>query len=210
MAKRSLLAWAVIAAGTSGCPDRDATSGPPSSGTAAALGAPGDACPSEWLRAPAVAASIAVPDGGGAPAIHVAASGTQNYACARAAGDGGAGFAWIPVGPEATLSDCRGAVVGSHFGSDAGASAPEWQLRDGSYVVGRKLAASTPPEAAGAVPWLLLGADGRGGSGPLANARFVQRVATRGGVAPSGGCDAGTLGAVQKVPYQADYYFYGP
>lgn len=173
---------------------------------AAPAAPPADPCPTAWLDTPTVDAPIAVPPGNPRVVLHAAATGTQNYTCSPGA-DGGAP-AWSFIGPEATLSDCKGATLGKHFATDAGA--PEWQLADGTYVVAHKVAAS--PKT-GAVPWLLLAADGHGASGPLTTARFVQRVNTTGGVAPDAPCDASSLGAgrtVKKIPYTADYYFYAP
>jgi Protein of unknown function (DUF3455) len=37
---------------------------------------------------------------------------------------------------------------------------------------------------------------------------YIQRVATKGGVAPSTACAAGNLDAKEVVNYQADYIFY--
>jgi hypothetical protein len=141
--------------------------------------------------------------------LHAAAAGSQNYVCAAARVDGGAGggYAWSFAGPEAVLSDCHAAAIGHHFASDAGASEPEWQTLDGAEVVGHKIAA-LPVD--GGVPWLLLGVDGRSGSAPFTAAKYVQRVTTSGGLAPAAPCDAAHLGALAKVPYTADYFFYGP
>lgn len=80
-------------------------------------------------------------------------------------------------------------------------------MLDGAYVVARKVASSTPQSDA--VPWLLLAVDSRSQTGPLAATLYVQRVRTSGGLAPNATCDASNLGAVEKVPYTADYYFYG-
>ena len=41
----------------------------------------------------------------------------------------------------------------------------------------------------------------------MAQVVWVQRVRTRGGLAPSGGCDPAHLGAVARVPYAATYCF---
>jgi hypothetical protein len=98
--------------------------------------------------------------------------------------------------------------MGQHFASDAGATAPEWQGTNGDFVIGHKVVAYAPDKTA--VPWLLLAADKSGGTGPLASTKYVQRVSTTGGVAPSAPCDANTAGITQKVPYSADYYFFGP
>jgi hypothetical protein len=160
-----------------------------------------------WLRAPAVDASLAVPKEAHRVVAHAAASGTQNYSCAAA--KEGTGYAWTLTGPEAALSGSGGSPMGKHFASPAGAAAPEWQTPDGTYIVAHKLAAFTPSGTTGAVPWLLLQVDGKGGAGSLAGAQYVQRVNTHGGVAPAAGCDQAHAGATQKVPYNADYFFFG-
>jgi hypothetical protein len=166
---------------------------------------PSGACPVGWLDPPSVDPSIAVPTGGGHVVLHARANGTQNYACSASNTDGGATYAWTLKGPEAVLSDCRSTAIGHHFASEAGP--PEWQLADGTFVVAHKTAALA---AADAAPWLLLTVDRQGGSGPLAGARYVQRVGTRGGAAPGTPCDASQAGALQKVPYEAHYYFFAP
>lgn len=165
-----------------------------------------DLCPASWLDAPAVDPSIAVPAASGRVLVHAAASGTQNYVCARTAGDAGGAPGWSFSGPEADLSDCHAARIGRHFAGEGGA--PNWQMLDGANVAGHKVAASTP--RGDGAPWLLLLADSRSPTGPLAATRYVQRVRTSGGLAPTAPCDASHLGAVEKVPYTAEYYFYGP
>lgn len=160
-------------------------------------------CPSGWLVAPTVPASIEVPADAGGVLLHAAGAGTQNYTC-TAGGDGG--VSWVFVGPQADLSDCNGNVIGHHFASDGGAGFPEWlTTSDGSYVIGQKVTAYTPDGGSGSVPWLLLRAVANGGSGPLGQVAYVQRLDTDGGVAPGGGCDAGDM---TQVPYTADYWFY--
>jgi hypothetical protein len=175
-------------------------------------GGGGDAdaqCPSAWLVAPAVDPSIALPaDAGASLRLHASATGTQDYQCQLIVADGG--FAWTFLGPEAQLHGCDDAGVASHFASDGGAARPEWQSNDGSYVIAAKVAAYTPDGGASSVPWLLLQAVSHGGSGPVADATYVHRLDTSGGVAPSAACDVGAVGTTQKVPYTADYYFYGP
>lgn len=162
----------------------------------------------EWLRAPAVDASLSVPKDGNRVLAHALANGTQNYACKPAPGDAGSSYAWTLTGPEATLSGAGGTAMGKHFPSPAGAAAPQWQTPDGTYVVGRKVAAFTPSPADG-VPWLLLRVESHGGAGTLGQAQYIQRVNTHGGVAPAAGCDASHAGATEKVPYSADYFFFG-
>ena len=87
---------------------------------------------------------------------------------------------------------------------------PEWQLLDGAYAVGRKVAAYTPDGGGASIPWLLLAVTSTGGNGAFSRTTYVQRLDTAGGNAPSTGCDQGATGTTQKVPYSADYYFYGP
>jgi hypothetical protein len=148
-----------------------------------------------------------VPPGAPLRAIaHASATGTQNYVCGRPVGDRATALAWSLSGPEATLADCNGNAFAHHFAGEGGA--PKWEASDGSFVVGKKVAAASAKEP-GAVPWLLLEVTARGGSGALTGVTYVQRTATSGGIMPSGGCDEGHAGAVAKVPYSADYWFLG-
>jgi peptidyl-prolyl cis-trans isomerase NIMA-interacting 1 len=174
-----------------------------SAGSPALAASPGADCPSAWLEAPAVDRSIAVPDGNRV-VLHASAKGTQDYICA--ASDGGPTYGWSLRGPDAALSDCRSSPIGRHFASEAGP--PEWQLSDGTYVVAHKTAQFVAN--AGSAPWLLLDVDRHGGEGRLGEARYVQRVSTVGGGHPDGECDARHAGTVQKVAYEAQYFFYAP
>lgn len=170
-----------------------------------ASGAP--TCPASWAAPPVVDPALTPPGNPLRVVAHAAATGTQNYQCASSSGDGGASFAWTLTGPEATLADCKGAALGRHFASEAGAAAPKWEAQDGSFVIGKKVAAS-PSKDAGAVPWLLVQTTSSGGTGVLSGVTYIQRTTTAGGVAP-GGCDAAHAGTVTKVPYTADYWFLG-
>ena len=57
------------------------------------------------------------------------------------------------------------------------------------------------------IPWLRLKAVSTQGDGVLAGVDFIQRLETRGGVAPTGACDPATDATV-AVPYRARYVFY--
>jgi hypothetical protein len=46
------------------------------------------------------------------------------------------------------------------------------------------------------------------GNGAMTGITYIQRVNTKGGVAPSEACNAGMAGTKKMVPYQADYVFY--
>jgi hypothetical protein len=148
------------------------------------------------------------------------ATGVQIYECrakagaapGTAAGTGAAGAAgatgateWAFVGPEATLADAQGAIVGKHF------AGPTWEAGDGSKVVGTVKARVDPP-GAGAIPWLLLETRNVGkGTGLFARVTSVQRVATVGGLPPAAsGCTSTTIGQKARVDYKAEYAMYAP
>lgn len=145
---------------------------------------------------PKVPAPLSVPAGAKLIArFH--ATGAQVYACTNTGGQ----FSWVLAKPDATLADASGAIAGTH------GAGPTWTSKDGSSVVGKKLAQSAAPEA-GAVPWLLLGATSIRGTGQFTGVTFVQRVATKGGIAPAAGCDAAHVATEVRANYSADYYFY--
>ena len=143
---------------------------------------------------PLPSAALAVP-AGNELAFRYDAVGVQIYTCAATA----TGFAWTFVAPEATLYKKR-KIAGTHY------AGPTWRSKDGSTVVGAKIAAATPD--ATAIPWLLLGATATTGDGKMSGVTFIQRLETTGGLAPATGCDATTVGAGARVPYTATYYFY--
>jgi len=154
----------------------------------------------------ALAADIAEPPGisaqirpeGEKPAFVLKAAGVQIYNC-KASPDGYE-HKWSFVAPDATLSE-NGYVVGRH------GAGPTWEFTaDGSAVKGS--AKARQDGGAGNIAWLWLPATSVGKAGRFANVSSVLRVATQGGVEPSGGCDAGHAGQDVKVPYTADYYFY--
>jgi hypothetical protein len=176
-------------------------------------------CPAAWTGAPTVDPSIAIPGDAGGVILHAAATGTQDYVCTGMmvdagddggdGGDGGTTYAWVFSGPEADLKDCNATKIGTHFASDGGATRPEWMELGGDYVIGKRHAGFTPDGGAPAIPWLLLDTVSTGGTGTLTRTTEVQRINTTGGLAPSTTCDSTTVGTTQKVPYTADYYFYG-
>ncbi|MEV6606692.1 DUF3455 domain-containing protein [Kutzneria sp. NPDC051319] len=116
--------------------------------------------------------------------------GVQIYQCAKAA--------WTLLEPAATISD-HGKPVALHF------KGPIWV----STVDGSEVGATAVPGAsvkhADAVPELLLKASENHGKGQFADVTYVQRLATKGGLAPAGKC---TDGAQASVPYSATYTFW--
>ena len=157
------------------------------------------------------------------------AVGTQNYVCKPS----GAGVAYVLFTPEATLfGEDGGQVITHNFSPNPferntdpkvvanGTIRATWQFRDSSIVwaklhandpiTGKKGAVTVDEES---IAWLLL--DGVGSqSGPtggdkLKDTTFVQRLNTKGGLAPKTGCSSLTdVGNTAFVPYTADYFFY--
>jgi hypothetical protein len=126
--------------------------------------------------------------------------GEITYEC-RAKADAPGSHAWVFVGPQAELRSRDGARVGRYFGPPA-----TWAANDGSSITGKQLAVA--PGAAGSIPLQLVQADPAQGRGAMSGVTYVQRVDTRGGVAPAIACDAGQIGRKEIVKYQADYIFW--
>ena len=131
--------------------------------------------------------------------VRAVARGAQIYLCKPKASEPSA-FEWSLKAPEAELFDSSGAKIGHHF------AGPTWESHDGSRVVGEVMERSA---VQGAIPWLLLRATSTDGAGVLAGVKYIQRVDTAGGVAPSEGCDPTHAGAEVRVEYSANYDFYG-
>ena len=146
----------------------------------------------------AVPESLRVPDGQ-ALLLRAAARGAQIYTCKVKTAEPPA-FEWALKAPEAELFDQSGARIGRHY------AGPTWESADGSRVVGEVMQRSA---VQGAIPWLLLRAKSNEGAGLFASVKYVQRVDTVGGVAPSAGCDAAHANAEARVDYSANYDFYG-
>ena len=129
------------------------------------------------------------------------ATGVQIYVCQPGTNPP---FAWTFKAPEAVLRDSSGKQIIHHF------AGPTWKHNDGSEVVGKVAATQHAPKP-DAIPWLLLTARSRAGQGVLSRVTSIQRVHTKGGVAPDANtCDKSANGKESRRPYQADYYFYEP
>ena len=134
--------------------------------------------------------------------FELGARGDQIYTCAAKPQDPAA-FVWTFKAPQAELFNARGEVVGSHF------AGPTWQGQDGSGVIGAVVARADAPSK-NAIPWLLLEAKSHAGGGAFSTITHIQRLDTKGGVAPGKGCDATHAGEEVRVPYEATYAFYYP
>jgi hypothetical protein len=144
-------------------------------------------------------AAVQVP-AGNKVALETVGAGDITYECRAKANTTGE-FEWVFVGPDARLMDRSGKQVGKYFGPPA-----TWESMDGSKVTATQVAVA--PAAAGSIPLQLVKANPAMGNGAMNGTTYIQRVATRGGVAPAMPCAAGNVGARQVVKYQADYIFY--
>lgn len=132
-------------------------------------------------------------------AMHTVGIGEITYECRMKAGMAGQ-YEWAFVSPVATLYDLQRRPVGRYYGG------PTWESQDGSRVTGKQVAVA--PATPGSIPLQLVKADPATGMGTMQGTTHIQRLNTRGGVAPALPCDAGNQGARQQVAYQADYVFY--
>jgi hypothetical protein len=136
------------------------------------------------------------PPQGSAPLLEVMGDGVQIYTCE---GKGNL-FEWSFKAPEANLFDEQGRQIGTHF------AGPTWKMADGSAIVGEVIAKADASEK-GAIQWLLLRAKSHEGRGILADAAFIRRTDTKGGAAPTTGCDAGHISEQVRMRYSASYQF---
>lgn len=153
----------------------------------------------EWLIGVVALAGLVRAEGVHAksPAIETFGKGVQIYACKASGGT----YAWALEGPDATLRDASGHVIGKHF------AGPSWQANDGSRVVAEPLNVSPSPNP-GSIPWLVLRARSHVGAGQMADVEYIVRTRTEGGMAPASGCDANHANAEVRVPYAAIYLFF--
>lgn len=140
--------------------------------------------------------AVAPPEGS-KPLLELAADGVQIYGCEAQEN----GFGWSLKAPEANLFDKQGRQVGTHF------AGPIWKLDDGSEVVGEVVARADAAEPR-SIRWLLLRAKSHQGSGVLSTVAYIRRTETKGGVAPSTGCDAAHVLQQHRMRYSAMYQFY--
>ena len=131
--------------------------------------------------------------------LQVHAKGDQIYVCKEDVSQ----YAWTLKAPEAQLFDKDGKPFGKHF------AGPSWEAIDGSRVKG-KAAANVPSPDADSIPWLLVTVVDHSGEGLLSRVTSIQRLNTKGGKAPSSGCDAAHPGQELRVPYSAAYLIFAP
>lgn len=130
------------------------------------------------------------------------AFGVQKYKAQAVAGSNPVTYQWVFVAPQADLYDNTNKKVGTH------SAGPTWQLSAADSVYGQAFnpARTSPGLGATDVDWLLLMPKaGKEPTGFFTNVSYIQRVATKGGKAPT----TAPLGAndVVDVPYTAIYRF---
>jgi len=147
----------------------------------------------------ALPAAVRVP-AGETQKMWTVGAGEITYEC-REKKDAAGQYEWAFVGPVASLKDGSGKVVGKYY------AGPTWESMDGSRVTAKQVAVA--PQPAGNIPLQLVKAEPAMGMGSMQGVTYIQRLNTKGGVAPAAACAAGNAGAKQQVAYQADYVFYG-
>jgi hypothetical protein len=167
----------------------------------------------QTVTPPAVPPGLEVP-APNAPFLLGRGVGTQNYECQPIDRLGRVG--WVLFTPQATLFDDEGGQLITHFSSpnpdEDRTVRVSWQdSRDTSTVWARAAAAATVDP--NAIPWVLLHVvgtqTGPTGGETLTGTTFLQRVNTKGGLAPATGCEVlSQAGKKAFVPYTADYFFY--
>ena len=135
-------------------------------------------------------------------AMEAVGAGSITYEC-RVKADAAGGHEWFFVGPDAQLTGRGGQAMGRYFGPPA-----TWESKDGSRVTATQVAVA--PNGTGNIPLQLVRANPAAGMGTMQGVSFIQRVNTRGGVAPAMPCTATNVAQKQVVQYQADYIFYKP
>jgi hypothetical protein len=124
------------------------------------------------------------------------ASGTQIYVCKH---DANNQLTWSFKAPNAELYDASGELIVTH------SAGPSWAAADGSKITGQMLQQAPSSDPVASIPQLLLRATSVAGPGLLAKVRYVQRLDTHGGVAPTGACTQ--EGQEGRSPYTANYVF---
>jgi hypothetical protein len=109
------------------------------------------------------------------------AEGVQKYKAQQVAGSDPVIYQWVLLAPKADLFDVTNKKVGTH------SAGPTWQLSVSDSIYGQQFApvksAASPDQA---IDWLqLMPKTGTTPTGIFANTAYIQRIATKGGKAPS-------------------------
>jgi len=174
--------------------------------------------------------ATAVSENGNSPAAHIAASenlvipatielpanlpngntrvatfyavGVQKYKAQQIAGSDPAAYQWVFVAPQADLYDITNAKVGTH------SAGPTWQLSINDSIYGQQYSPpkTAPSEDLVSIDWLLLKIKtGTVPTGIFSNVAYIQRIATKGGKAPT--TPPNNASETAEVKYKAVYRF---
>ena len=157
---------------------------------------------SESLVIPASVDLPANAPNGNARVVTFYAVGVQKYKAQEIAGSSPVAYQWAFVAPQADLYDATNKKVGTH------SAGPTWQLSAADSMYGQAFtpARTAPGGDASSIDWLLLmPKQGKAPTGIFADVSYVQRVATKGGKAPTTAPTAAT--DVVEVGYTAVYRF---
>jgi hypothetical protein len=133
--------------------------------------------------------------------LTVYAEGFQKYKAVSKGGDPDV-FEWVFVAPLADLFDIHNNKVGTH------SIGPSWQLSPSDSIFAQQFTpAKTAPSPDGSgVDWLLLMPKaGKTPTGVFADVAYIQRIATKGGKAPT--TPPANISSTVNVPYTAIYRF---
>jgi hypothetical protein len=153
------------------------------------------------IAPPVGVAAMLQPSTAEEPVMALSETGVNVFECRPHPGAPG-DYAWNFVAPDATLYEGSRSVA-RH------ATANVFESLDDRTSVSA-FARSVQSAGSENLPWALYGARAVGDTGLFSGVTSIQRVNTRGGVAPLTGCTADNAGAEQRVAFSADYYFYRP
>jgi hypothetical protein len=130
------------------------------------------------------------------------AVGVQKYQARVKAGSDRVAYEWAFVAPQADLFDAANTKVGTH------GAGPYWQITNEDLLYGQQYspAKTVPSSDPGSIDWLLLMP--RTGTTPtvlFTDVLYIQRIATKGGKAPS--TPPTTATETVDVKYKAVYRF---
>jgi len=151
--------------------------------------------------------TLSVPDGNKL-LLHAYARGVQVYVCTQDPKDT-TRYGWTFSEPQATLyaKDNYRTQIGKHYLNPIGQ--PTWETTEGTIVSAVKIQQAPAPDTA-AIPWLLLKTASASGFGPLRSTTYVERMETHGGKPSAADANRAHKGQYIRVPYTAEYLFYGP
>lgn len=130
------------------------------------------------------------------------AVGVQKYKARIKAGSDPVAFEWIFVAPQADLYDVTNAKVGTH------GTGPFWQISPLDSIFAQQFnpAKTAPSEDPESIDWLLLmPKTGTTPTGIFDGVDYIQRIATKGGKAPS--TPPSDINETIEVKYKAVYRF---